>query len=92
MYPVRDIGDPAGIPYLIRALDDPEYEVHYWAVNRLAEVSGQMDRWIETGALKEDEAKHINYWKRWWAEGGARKILKTKNPPPTVPAKPAGDE
>lgn len=84
-YLVRDIRDPAGIPYLVTLLDDRESSVRESAVNGLAQLSGQMDRWVSGERFSQEEAKHIAYWKQWWAEGGAHDLRGPAGAKSTLP-------
>jgi len=62
---LRNIADSAGVPALVRALDDPDRDVRYYAVTGLAKITGQ-DDWLPSLPLFEsEEQKYVAHWREW---------------------------
>jgi HEAT repeat protein len=56
---------PGAIDPLAEALDDSEYQVRYWAVVGLAEMTGQKDWRPNTDDFRDREASYLSHWKEW---------------------------
>lgn len=80
------IGDARRIPYLVKALDDPEFQIRYSAASALA--SATHSPYVTEDAFRTDESMHIQHWKQWWAEGGYQKMKDSESPMPTPPTPP----
>jgi hypothetical protein len=56
---------PSAIDALAQALDDGDYQVRYYAVVGLADITGQRDRRPNTDDFRNREATYLSYWKEW---------------------------
>ena len=64
---LRHLRSTAAVPTLVRALDDPDFEVRINGVHGLVDVSGQKELTPSWDAFRSDEEKFINDWKQWAA-------------------------
>jgi hypothetical protein len=60
---------PSATDALVRALDDPDGQVRYYAVVGLADITGKADWRPSPLGFREREAIYLGYWKGW---AGAR--------------------
>jgi hypothetical protein len=66
---LRQIGDAASVPYLVKALDDSEFEVRYLAATGLAQIAGDHERYVAADVFRRRGAELIGYWKARHAGG-----------------------
>lgn len=64
---LRNIADPSSIPHLVNALGDGDEEVRYFAATALANATGNTVLYLSGGALEQNEAWIIAFWKRWYS-------------------------
>jgi len=64
---LRNIADPSSIPHLVSALDDGDEEIRYFAATGLANTTGNTALYLSGGALEQNEAWIIAFWKRWYS-------------------------
>jgi len=55
----------SAIDALAQALDDGDYQVRYYAVVGLADITGQRDWRPNTDDFRDREASYLSYWKEW---------------------------
>jgi len=63
---MRALADQQNAPDLIPLLDDPDWQVRYFAATGLAAINGKNDYYVATFLFRQDEATYIDYWKKWW--------------------------
>jgi hypothetical protein len=56
---------PSAIDPLAEALDDRDYQVRYYAVIGLAEITGQSDWRPNTDDFRNREGSYLSHWKEW---------------------------
>ncbi|PYR78440.1 MAG: hypothetical protein DMF86_05845 [Acidobacteria bacterium] len=61
---LRHIGSDAARPELARALNDADFEVRYYAVIGLAEITGDKTWRPSVDEFRHSEARYVEYWKR----------------------------
>lgn len=66
---LRQIGEPASVPCLVKALDDSEFEVRYLAATALAQIAGDHERYVAVDVFRRRGAELIRYWKARHAGG-----------------------
>jgi len=66
---LRQIGDTTSVPYLVKALDDSEFEVRYLAATGLAQIAGDHERYVAADVFRRRGAELIGYWKARHAGG-----------------------
>lgn len=64
------IADGRATSDLVRSLDDPKYEVRYYAVRALADITGQNLWGPSIPEFKERELVYLQHWKKWADENG----------------------
>jgi hypothetical protein len=52
-------------PALVAALDDPDFEVRFYGVIGLAEITGQSDWHPNMEVFHGNEAKYLQHWRDW---------------------------
>jgi hypothetical protein len=62
---LRHIGSKAAIDPLISALWDVDFDVRYYAVIGLAEITRESDRRPLMDEFKEHEQSYLTYWRNW---------------------------
>jgi hypothetical protein len=55
----------SAIPGLIQALNDEDFEVRYYGVVGLAEVTGESDWHPNMEVFRSDEARYLQHWHDW---------------------------
>jgi len=60
---LRQIGDATSVPYLVKAVDDSEFEVRYLAATGLAQIAGDHERYVAVDVFRRRGAELIEYWK-----------------------------
>ncbi len=63
-YSLQTLSDPASIPFLIKALDDPDISVRYNAVSALYRITGEMSP-VAYAMYPSKEAEYKKFWKNW---------------------------
>jgi len=59
------IGSNSSIDPLLSALGDPDFEVRYYSVTGLAEITGQTDWRPNMEDFRSDQSKYLNHWRDW---------------------------
>lgn len=59
------VGSTSCIDPLLSAIGDPDFEVRYFSVTGLAEVTGQMDWRPNMEDFKSDQDKYLKHWSEW---------------------------
>jgi hypothetical protein len=55
----------SSVPALIKALDDSDQDIRYFAVRGLAEVTGKQEWGPTTNVFKDNEHHYLSQWKKW---------------------------
>jgi len=63
-YSLKTLTDPASIPFLIKALDDPDIALRYNAVSALCMITGEMPPVAYANYLSK-ETQYKIFWKSW---------------------------
>ncbi len=59
------VGSTSCIDPLLSAIGDADFQVRYFSVIGLAEVTGQMDWRPNMDDFKSDQGKYLNHWRDW---------------------------
>lgn len=59
------IASHSAVPGLVRALNDQDFEVRYYAVIGLAEITGQLDWHPNEEIFRAEEVKYLQHWRQW---------------------------
>jgi hypothetical protein len=59
------VANSATTPDLVRALQDPDTDVRYYAVRGLADINREPAWGPSVSAFRENEAKYLTYWLDW---------------------------
>jgi len=62
---LRHIGSQSAAPSLVRALNDQDFEIRYYAVVGLAEITGQLDWHPNEEIFHTEESKYLQHWREW---------------------------
>jgi hypothetical protein len=81
--------DRGGVPSLIQALNDPEFELRYSAATFLAAWTRETTFTVTKEVFKSNESTYVKSLKQWWAEHGYQRVKDPESPMPVPPA-PAG--
>ena len=62
---LRGTGSPQAVKGLVKALEDTDSEVRYWAVSGLAEIINKGEGRPSAERFKSCESDYISNWKEW---------------------------
>jgi hypothetical protein len=65
MYALRRTNSRTALPALAHGLDDPDFEVRYYAVIGLADISGQPNWRPQLDQFREKEGLYLSHWQSW---------------------------
>ncbi len=68
-FALRNTSSPDAIPPLLKALEDSDAEVRYYAAVGMAEITGQNEWRPSEEEFKADEQRYIRHWREWFARG-----------------------
>jgi hypothetical protein len=78
-YLLRQLADLSSVPRLVKALDDPDADVRYFAATALAAATGQRSFRVSADEFAGDEPTHLAHWKHWYQTGGLQESEKQKS-------------
>lgn len=58
-------GSNSAIKPLLSVLDDSDFQVRFYGIEGLAQITGQTEWGTYMGEFKSNEAKYLNHWKDW---------------------------